>query len=101
MLPTPQMTLFHSPTSPFARKVRIAVLERGLQDHVTEVIAQIRTPLNEVIPYSATGKIPALSVEDGPDKGLAWRGPGRAGVHEYLVECLARNAFDLGISELV
>jgi len=72
MPPTPQMTLFHSPTSPFARKVRIAVLERGLQDHVTEVIAQIRTPLNEVIPYSATGKIPALSVEDGPDKGLVF-----------------------------
>ncbi len=70
MLPTPPMTLFHSPTSPFARKVRIVLHERGLWDQTTEAIAQIRTPDNEVIPYSPTGKIPALSVEGGPDKGL-------------------------------
>lgn len=69
-MPAPQMTLFHSPTSPFARKVRIVLHERGLTGQTGEVIAKIRTPENEVIPYSPTGKIPALVVEDGPDKGL-------------------------------
>ena len=33
----PQMTLFHSPTSPFARKVRIVAHERGLTGDITEV----------------------------------------------------------------
>ena len=70
MSATPKMTLFHSPTSPFARKVRIVAIERGLTTMIKEVHAQIRTPANEVIPYSPTGKVPALAVEDGPDKGL-------------------------------
>lgn len=66
----PKMKLFHSPTSPFARKVRIVAHERGLADQITEVRAKLRTPENEVLAYSATGKVPCLVVEDGPDKGL-------------------------------
>jgi glutathione S-transferase len=65
-----QMTLYHTPTSPFARKVRIVARERGLIDDITEIHAQIRTPQNEVLAISATGKVPTLSVDEGPDKGL-------------------------------
>jgi glutathione S-transferase len=65
-----QMTLYHTPTSPFARKVRIVARERGLIDDITEIHAQIRTPQNEVLAISATGKVPALTVDEGPDKGL-------------------------------
>ena len=64
------MKLFHSPTSPFARKVRIVAHERGLTGQITEVPSQLRTPQNEVLAHSATGKAPCLVVEDGPDKGL-------------------------------
>jgi glutathione S-transferase len=65
-----QMTLYHTPTSPFARKARIVARERGVIDDITEIHAQIRTPQNEVLAISATGKVPALSVDEGPDKGL-------------------------------
>jgi glutathione S-transferase len=65
-----QMTLYHTPTSPFARKARIVARERGVIDDITEIHAQIRTPQNEVLAISATGKVPALTVDEGPDKGL-------------------------------
>lgn len=78
----PKMKLFHSPTSPFARKVRIVAHERGLTGDITEVPSQLRTPQNEVLAYSATGKVPCLVVEDGPDKGLTM--VESAAVCEYL-----------------
>tara|TARA_R110002096_G_scaffold123067_9_gene266392 strand:- start:1266 stop:1880 length:615 start_codon:yes stop_codon:yes gene_type:complete len=64
------MTLYHTPTSPFARKVRVVAHERGLTDHINEIHAQLRTPENQVLAVSPTGKVPALVVQGGPDKGL-------------------------------
>ncbi len=66
----PQMKLFQSPTSPFARKVRIVAHERGLTDQITEVPSKLRSPENPVLAYSARGKVPCLVVEEGPDTGL-------------------------------
>lgn len=66
----PQMTLYHTPTSPFARKVRIVARERGLMDRIYEFHARIRGPENEVLAINPTGKIPALTVDEGAHKGL-------------------------------
>lgn len=64
------MRLFHTPTSPFALKVRVAIRERGLEGMVREVAANVRTPENEVLAHNPTGKVPALVVDEGRDKGL-------------------------------
>lgn len=64
------MTHYYGPTSPFARKVRIAVAERGLGQLVREVPVTVRTPENLVLQVNPTGKVPALVVEEGRDKGL-------------------------------
>ena len=66
------MTLYYGLTSPFARKVRIAVAERGLGNLVREVAVTVRTPKNLVLGVNPTGKVPCLVVEDGPEKGLVF-----------------------------
>lgn len=58
------MKLYASATSPFARKVRIALIELGLADQVT---LEATNPL-ESATFRATnplGKIPALALDDG------------------------------------
>ena len=44
--------------------------ERGIGELVREVAVTVRTPENEVLNHSPTGKVPALVVDEGPDKGL-------------------------------
>jgi glutathione S-transferase len=63
-------TLLHGPTSPFARKARIEIIERGIDDLVRQVAVTVRVPENEVLLHNPTGKVPALIVNEGPDKGL-------------------------------
>jgi glutathione S-transferase len=65
-----EMTLYHTPTSPFARKVRIVLRERGLMDRIYEFHAQLRSAENEVLAVNPTGKVPALTVDEGMQKGL-------------------------------
>lgn len=57
------MTLFMTPTSPFARKVRIAIIERGLADQVTNVV---EPPLESenLRKYNPLGKIPTLLIDE-------------------------------------
>jgi glutathione S-transferase len=59
------LKLYYAPTSPYARKVRMVVIEKGLQDRVETVVA---------IPYEGPpalqaanplGKVPALVTDDG------------------------------------
>jgi len=62
------MRLYHSPTSPFARKVAVALAELGLEAQV-EIVTASGTPLD---PGSAPlgrnplGKVPVLERPDGP-----------------------------------
>lgn len=58
------MQLFYSPTSPYARKVRIAMLERGL-DAGVEVVSV--SPFENPVLAAANplSKIPALVLDDG------------------------------------
>lgn len=61
------MTLFHSPTSPFVRKVLVLLHETGQSDRVALQHAQL-SPLNPdagVLDSNPAGKIPALRLADG------------------------------------
>jgi len=62
------MQLFYAPPSPFARKVRAAIIELQLQDSVELVLTQV-VPGKLNVPYTQQhnplGKIPALATLDG------------------------------------
>ena len=60
-----KMKLYYSPSSPYARKVRIAALETGL-DKKMEMVSVVLTPVApnpDVDKHNPVGKIPALSVK--------------------------------------
>ncbi len=61
------MKLYISPTSPFARKARIVVLEKGLSDEVEELVIQTNAidPNAELMQVNPLAKIPCLVLEDG------------------------------------
>lgn len=62
------MRLFHSPTSPFVRKVMVTLIETGQLDQV-ELVTGSGTPLDPgAAPLEANplGKVPALERPDGP-----------------------------------
>ncbi|MFW3897969.1 glutathione S-transferase [Pseudomonas bharatica] len=61
------MTLFHSPLSPFVRKVMVVLHETGQVDRVTVQSVNI-TPVSpdaDLNQGNPSGKIPALRLEDG------------------------------------
>lgn len=57
------MTLFMTPASPFARKVRITAIERGLADQMTNVVESPFESEN-IRKYNPLGKVPALVIDD-------------------------------------
>jgi glutathione S-transferase len=62
------MRLYHSPTSPFVRKVMVLLHEAGATDRVTQVPV-MGTPLDPgslPVDRNPLGKIPALERDDGP-----------------------------------
>lgn len=59
------LTLYSSPTSPFARKVRIAILELGLADEVTEIAINPFAADADYLVINPLSKIPTLVTEDG------------------------------------
>jgi glutathione S-transferase len=61
------MTLFHSPTSPFVRKVMVLLHETGQLDRVAlhSVTLSPTSPSAEVNAGNPAGKIPALCLADG------------------------------------
>ena len=58
------MKLFYTDTSPYARKVRIAVRELGLEKRIEEVLVRTRHPDNEILRHGPVGKVPALLTDD-------------------------------------
>lgn len=59
------MKLYYAETSPYARKVRVTILEKGLQDQVALAHAN---PFEETAALTAInplGKVPALALADG------------------------------------
>lgn len=59
------MKLYASATSPFARKVRIAVIERGLVDAVEQVFVNPFDNPPELAAVNPLGKVPVLVQPDG------------------------------------
>ncbi len=62
---TAMATLYYSPASPYARKCRVILREKHLQDRVHESVAQ---PIDEphfVRGLNPLGKVPALVTDDG------------------------------------
>lgn len=61
------MRLFHSPTTPFGRKVMVALIETGLVEAV-EVVSASGNPIapgTMPVDLNPLGKIPVLALEDG------------------------------------
>ena len=67
------MKLYYSETSPYARKVRVALRELGLAEFVDESLADPYTATPELLAVNPLSKVPALVTEKGenlPDSGL-------------------------------
>lgn len=62
---TEHFILRSSPTSPFARKTRMAIDALGLSDRVTIQTADTMDPADSLLGQNPLGKIPALVREDG------------------------------------
>ena len=68
-----KMKLYCSKTSPYSRKVRVAVEELGLADQVEEIIADPFAPMPELLAANPLSRIPTLVTERGealPDSRL-------------------------------
>jgi len=59
------MKLFVSPTSPYARKVRVLLHEKGLRDRVEETMVNPHQDPAELLARNPLGKIPVLALDDG------------------------------------
>jgi len=57
--------LFHAPTSPYARKVRIVIIEKGLQDRVEVIAASPYDNPPDLLAANPLCKVPALLTDDG------------------------------------
>ena len=59
------MKLFYSHTSPYARKVRLAIRAKGLLDQVEEIACDAFAPPPELRAANPLEKIPVLILSDG------------------------------------
>jgi len=59
------MKLYITPGSPYARIVRVVILEKGLSDRVEIVTTKIRDPNNPYHSINPSGRVPYLIRDDG------------------------------------
>jgi len=59
------MKLFYIPASPYARLVRVALLETGLDARVTKQEVTLRDPASALLPYNPVGRVPTLQLDNG------------------------------------
>lgn len=59
------LILRSSPTSPFGRKVKIAIAELGLEERIEVVLADTNDPAESLRRQNPLGKVPTLVFEDG------------------------------------
>jgi glutathione S-transferase len=59
------MRLFYGAASPFARIVRVALLETGLDANVHKQEVTLRDPASALLPYNPVGRVPTLELDDG------------------------------------
>src|ERR1700689_45357 len=59
------MRLFYAPASPFARIVRIALLETGLDPQARKQDVTLRDTGSALLPCKPVGRVPTLELDDG------------------------------------
>lgn len=59
------MHLFITVNSPYARIVRVAALETGLDRRMDIEVVTVRDPKSALLPYNPTGKVPTLRTDSG------------------------------------
>lgn len=59
------MRLFLSPTSPFAREVKVALAEKGLLDATEQVFVDPWTSPSELLAVNPLSQVPVLVLDDG------------------------------------
>jgi glutathione S-transferase len=59
------MRLFYASASPFARIVRVALLETGLDGEVRKQEVTLRDPGSALLPFNPVGRVPTLELDDG------------------------------------
>lgn len=59
------MKLFYVPGSPYARMVRVTLLETGLAARVPQEEVTLRDPASALLPFNPVGRVPTLLLEDG------------------------------------
>lgn len=59
------MKLFYTSNSPYARVVRVVVLELGLENRVEMQKVTVRDRNSDLLNYNPTGKVPTLETDDG------------------------------------
>jgi glutathione S-transferase len=59
------MRLFYAPASPYARMVRVALIELGLDGRVAKHEVTLRDPHSALLPYNPIGRVPTLELDDG------------------------------------
>ena len=60
------MKLHITPTSPYARIARAAIIVHGLDDRIEVVTARTREPGSPYYEISPSGRVPFLERDDGP-----------------------------------
>ncbi|EKF41416.1 glutathione S-transferase [Nitratireductor indicus] len=61
------MKLFHSPTSPYVRKVMVTAIEKGVEPRI-ERLKAAANPINRdrsIVAQNPSGKVPTLILDDG------------------------------------
>lgn len=66
------MRLIHNGTSPYARVVRCAILEAGLQDRISIEIMPLRDPASPINDVTPLGTAPVLELDDGTVLTQTW-----------------------------
>ena len=59
------MRLFYASASPFARIVRVALLETGLDQQVQKQEVTLRDPASALLPFNPVGRVPTLELDNG------------------------------------
>ncbi len=59
------MRLFYAPASPFARMIRIALIETGLDKQVHHQEVTLRDLESALLPFNPVGRVPAFELDDG------------------------------------
>lgn len=59
------MKLFFVPGSPYARMVRVALVETGLAARIEHEEVTLRDPASALLPLNPVGRVPSLQLDDG------------------------------------